>query len=179
MLAPDQVRTGAYVPTIKQGWGRLWWGWLRSLALLQANNPPAKESQLSSSSSHTHPAPGTRPAGSNKENIRQKWEAGPRGHHGPPADGRARSRCEISDACGQSLPGHPRQAHTEETNPCHPARDQGHLSCSTKPREAAHTPTLDSHWAHADLGEFSENRAGIQFPVFLRVQRGVPAGTLK
>lgn len=52
------VRTGASVPSMSSGCRRLWPGRLRSSALLQAHNPPAKESNGLWSSSHAHPAPG-------------------------------------------------------------------------------------------------------------------------
>lgn len=100
------------------GRGRLWQGWLRSWALLQASNPPAKESQLSSSSSHSHPAPGMRPAGSNKKKPRQEWEVVPEVPTTPGADGSV--RCGGTPRKPVVFQGTLTKPTQRQQNPCHP-----------------------------------------------------------
>lgn len=132
-------------------WGRLWQGWLRSWALLQASNPPAKESQLSWSSSHTHPAPGMRPAGSNKKKSRQEWEVVPEVTIAF-QQMKSRYRRDFSEACGQDLPEHPCQVHREGIKP-HVTQKVEAFITEKAARKPPH-PTSDPRGAHADvLGE--------------------------
>lgn len=140
--APGQVRTGCDVRAVNWGRGKLWQGWLRSWALLQANNPPAKESQLSSSSSHTHPALGRRPAGSNKENTSQSGKLDPEVTRVPKqmeGASRRKPQSPVGRACWAPSPS-PNWA--GEQNPCHPARDPEQASWRTR----AQVGGLGSHY---------------------------------
>lgn len=117
--------------------------------MLQANSPPAKESQLSSSSSHIHPAPGRRPAGYNRENTSSNWEADPRGHPSRwnrKTRGVFQTRGRPQGPVVRAPRGTLTKPKLRDQNPCHPTIGREHLSQRTKAQVGGPAATLGSYW---------------------------------